>query len=355
MPPVELVDMRQELNSGNRSIFSARLASEIEKNIKLGQQTILFLNRRGYSSFVLCRNCGYVLKCINCNISMTYHSADSRLICHYCGYTQKNPEVCPKCKSKYIRYFGTGTQKDEEEIKKQFPGCSVLRMDMDTTSGKHAHEEILRSFRENNINILLGTQMIAKGLDFPNVTLVGVIAADSLLNIGDYRATERTFQLLTQAAGRAGRGELPGRVIIQTYNTEAFSIVNACTHDYETFFKNEIILRKQLIYPPFSNIASITLTGLNDKTVYIKAKEVYNALSENIKKYGLNAILIGPARTPVTRVKNKYRWRIVLKFKQMEETIKVLQEVSDSYYRASKSKAVQKVDMSIDINPVSLM
>ena len=185
LPKVEVIDMRSELDAGNRSIFSNLLAGEIRRNIETGQQTILFLNRRGHSSFILCRNCGYTVKCANCSINLTYHMSGSRLICHYCGYTIKNPEHCPKCSSKYIKHFGLGTQKVEEDIRKYFPECSVIRMDMDTTTGKNSHEEILTAFREQNINILVGTQMIAKGHDFPNVTLVGVLAADSLLNTGD--------------------------------------------------------------------------------------------------------------------------------------------------------------------------
>jgi primosomal protein N' (replication factor Y) (superfamily II helicase) len=350
MPEVNIVDMRKELEDGNRSVFSGKLADEIRKNIELGQQTILFLNRRGYSSFVLCRNCGYTVICPNCNVSLTYHSHDERLICHYCGFTTRNPEICPKCKSNHIRHFGTGTQRIEEELQKQFPGCSVIRMDMDTTSYKNSHETILRAFKEKNINILVGTQMIAKGHDFPNVTLVGVLAADSLLNTGDYRAGERTFQLLTQVSGRAGRGELAGRVVIQSYNIEDFSILSACKHDYKSFYDQEIKVRERLVYPPFTNIGVVILSGLYDKAVFNKSKEVIEKLKEN--SASVDILILGPSRAPITKINNKYRWRIILKCKDINSLIRILSMTSDEYYR---KKDKTNVDMSMDINPVSML
>jgi primosomal protein N' (replication factor Y) (superfamily II helicase) len=351
MPAVEIVDMRSELNEGNRSIFSNKLAEEIGKNIEAGEQTILFLNRRGHSSFVLCRSCGYVLKCTGCSINMTYHANDERLICHYCGFTVRNPKLCPKCKSNYIRHFGTGTQRVEEDIKKQFPGGSVIRMDMDTTSYKNAHEEILKAFREQNINIMVGTQMIAKGHDFPRVTLVGVLAADSLLNTGDYRAGERTFQLVTQVAGRAGRGELPGRVVIQTYNTEDFSITSASRHDYDAFYSQEILIREKLDYPPFTNIGVLILSGGNDSSVCKKAKEVRNSIADSFETIDASADILGPARSPLYRMKNKYRWRIVIKCKNLNMLLKVLETVSHRY---NGKKDRGEVDISMDINPVNM-
>jgi primosomal protein N' (replication factor Y) len=352
MPEVHIVDMRRELDEGNRSIFSRCLAEEINKNIKLGQQTMLFLNRRGYASFVLCRACGYTLKCVNCSISLTYHSYDQRLICHYCGFTIRVPDACPKCKSRYIRHFGVGTQRVEEDVKKQFPTSSVIRMDMDTTTAKNSHEQILRTFREENINIMIGTQMIAKGHDFPNVTLVGVIAADSLLNTGDYRASERTFQLITQVAGRAGRGEIAGRVIIQTYNTDDFSILTACKHDYASFYKQEILLREKLDYPPFTNIAVIILNGTNDKLTLQKAKVVKGRLAAGFKKAGVKATILGPARSPLSKIRNKYRWRIIIKCALMDMLIDVLTIVSDGYY---KKRDKDGVELNVDINPVNML
>ncbi|MGI6777026.1 MAG: primosomal protein N' [Acetivibrionales bacterium] len=353
MPRVDLIDMRKELEEGNRSIFSRKLEQEIKSNIVTGQQTILFINRRGYASFILCRSCGYTITCLNCNISMTYHSSDDRLICHYCGYTVKSPKVCPKCKSSYIRQFGTGTQRVESELKKVFEGCSVLRMDMDTTTFKNSHDEILSTFKDQNINVMVGTQMIAKGHDFPNVTLVGVIAADSLLNTGDYRASERTFQLLTQVAGRAGRGNIPGRVVIQTYNTDNFSILAACNHDYDTFYNQEIKLRQELNYPPFTNIAVIMLSGINDRAVYNLSREVKHSIcSKAFEEYRDGFELLGPARPPLTRIKNKYRWRIVIKCKDKEKLIDALTLISDGFYSASIKDGIQ---MSVDINPVNML
>ncbi len=350
LPEVELIDMRKELKEGNRTIFSHALANQMQKNIQNELQTILFLNRRGHSSFVLCRDCGFVIKCRYCNISLTYHDNDKRLTCHYCGYTVKNPNTCPKCKSINIRYFGVGTQKVEEEVKKAFPNSTVLRMDMDTTNYKNAHELILDSFKNNNINTLVGTQMVAKGHDFPKVTLVGVIAADSLLNTGDYRATERTFQLITQVAGRAGRGKLPGKVIVQTYNTEDFSIKAATKHDYKEFYKQEILIRRSLMYPPFTNIAVVLLSGSYDKSTYYKAEEVKKSILE--LKYAGDCQILGPARSPLSRIKNRYRWRIVIKCNDIDKLIFMLTNLSDEFYKAKNKKNIL---LSVDINPVNLM
>ncbi len=352
MPKVHIVDMRKELELGNRSIFSSALSAEIEKNINAGQQTILFLNKRGYASFVLCRSCGIRLKCKHCNITMTYHSVDDRLICHYCGYTVKMPAVCPKCGSSHIRQFGTGTQKVEEELHKYFPEASVIRMDMDTTTGKHSHEEILDAFRRQNINILVGTQMIAKGHDFPNVTLVGVLAADSLLGMDDYRASERTFQLLTQVAGRAGRGQLPGRVVIQTYNTEDYSITAACSHDYDSFFKKEAQIRSRLGYPPFTGIGVAVISSINDKLAYARAKEVCGFLTSRLDKGAGDELLPGPARAPLSRIRNRYRWRVIIKCCSEERLADILSALTDFFAR-KKDKA--DVDLSVDINPVSML
>ncbi len=352
MPAVELVDMRRELDEGNRSIFSNKLSDEIFKNIEASQQTILFLNRRGFSTFILCRNCGYTLKCRSCNVSMTYHAHEDRLICHYCGYTIKNPETCPMCKSNHIRHFGTGTQRVEENIKKKFSGCTVVRMDMDTTTYKNSHEELLRTFKEENINILVGTQMIAKGHDFPNVTLVGVLAADSLLNTGDYRASERTFQLITQVAGRAGRGKLAGRVVIQTYNTEDFSILAACKHDYISFYNQEIKIREILDYPPYTEIATVIVSGINDRNAEDTSKLVKKNLNESFSEFAGKADILGPARSPLSKIKNKYRWRIIIKCNDKDMLIKALSKVLDSFYN---KKGRNAIDISVDINPVNML
>ncbi len=352
LPKTGIVDMRSELESGNRSIFSKKLIDEIKSNIEKGQQTLLLLNRRGHSSFVMCRGCGYAVKCTSCNITMTYHSLDKRLICHYCGYTLRLPQVCPKCKSRHIRFFGIGTQKVEEQLYKEIPGCSVVRMDMDTTKGKNSHEKLLDKFQNDGIDILVGTQMIAKGHDFPNVTLVGVLAADATLNIDDFRASEKTFQLLTQVAGRAGRGNIPGRVIIQTYNIDDYSITAACRHDYKSFYRHEILVRKNLNYPPFANIAVIILRGKDDKNVREKAQKVFDRLKDDLRGYKFKFYINGPKRAPLSRIKKNYRWRIVLKCTGFQKTLEILTKLNDGFDRKYSRSGVE---LSVDINPLNMV
>lgn len=262
LPEIKVVDLRQELAQGNKSMLSFSLQEEIQKNLEEKKQTILFLNRRGYSTFLMCRDCGHVFKCKNCNISLTYHKFENKLKCHYCGFEQKIPSVCEECRSSKVKYFGTGTQKLEEEIQKLFSKASTIRMDIDTVTKKNSHEEILNRFREEKIDILIGTQMVVKGHHFPNVTLVGVISADGILNLEDFRAPERTFQTLVQVAGRSGREE-KGRVIIQTYNPDNYAIIHSKNQDYEAFYKTEIPLRKMLKYPPFCDIILIKFQGTN--------------------------------------------------------------------------------------------
>lgn len=349
LPSVELVDMRLELENGNRTPFSFRLMDELRKNIENSQQSILFLNRRGFSTFVFCRNCGYTMKCPECNIALTYHSKSNRLICHYCGFTVKNPSKCPFCESGNIRYFGIGTQKIEEEIKQRLPDCSVIRMDADTIGYKNSHEEILNRFKTENINIMVGTQMIAKGHDFPNVTLVGVLAADSMLNVGDFRSSERTFQLLTQVAGRAGRGEAKGRVIIQTYNTEDYSILAACNQDFITFYNQEILIRKRLGYPPFLNIAIVVFSGRKDRAIFEIAKGVKLEL---MKQDNSDFEVLGPSRCPIPKIANKYRWRLVLKAKNLDLLVDELTKMSDGIWKRAKDEDIL---MSIDINPYNML
>ncbi len=349
LPCVELVDLRLELEKGNKTPFSERLMEELIKNSDNKQQSILFLNRRGFSTFVFCRNCGYTMKCPECNIALTYHSKNDRLICHYCGFTVKNPTKCPSCESKNIRYFGIGTQKIEEEIKQRLPDSSVIRMDTDTIGYKNAHEEILNRFKTENINIMVGTQMIAKGHDFPNVTLVGVLAADSMLNTGDFRSSERTFQLLTQVAGRAGRGDIGGRVIIQTYNTEDYSILAACRQDFISFYNQEILIRERLGYPPFSNIAIITFSGRKDRTIFEVAKSIKPGLME---KCTSDFEVLGPSRCPIPKIANKYRWRLVVKAKNLDLLVDELTRMSDRIWKKAKDEDIM---MSIDINPYNML
>ena len=265
-------------------MLSERLKEEIEKNKKNKKQTMLFLNRRGYSTFIMCRDCGFTAKCKNCNISLTYHKFENKLKCHYCGFETNSFNECPECKSKNIKYFGTGTQKLEDEVKNIFPDITTIRMDIDTVTKKNSHEEILNKFKNEKIDILIGTQMIVKGHHFPNVTLVGIIAADSSLNIDDYRATERTFQTIVQAAGRAGREKEKGRVIIQTYNPDSYAIIYAKDQNYDSFYKTEIELRKVLKYPPFCDIILIRFSGKDIEEI----KKVSNILYNNLKKHFLS-------------------------------------------------------------------
>ena len=347
LPDVEIVDLRQELANGNRSILSTKLYSEIEENLKNKKQTILFLNRRGYSTFVMCRDCGYTVKCKNCNITMTYHSKSNRLKCHYCGHEQKNVLECPECKSNNIRYFGTGTQKVEEEINKLFPNATTIRMDVDTVTKKNSHEEILNKFKNENIDVLIGTQMVVKGHHFPNVTLVGVIAADSSLYLEDYRSNERTFQILTQVAGRAGRENEKGNVIIQTYNPENFAIECSKEQNYDMFYETEIELRKQLKYPPFYDIISIGLTDTDEVKIKNISEKIYKYINNYIKKEDINMMIYKPLPCPIDKIKNRYRWRIILKGKLNNKIIDII-NLAISNINSKTTRII------VDTNPTSL-
>ena len=345
LPKVEIIDLKQELANGNRSMLSMELYNSIEENISQKRQTILFLNRRGYSTFIMCRNCGYTVKCPSCNISMTYHSYEKKLKCHYCSYEENLVTTCPECHSDKIRYFGTGTQKLEQEINKQFPNASTIRMDIDTVTKKNSHEEILNKFKNENIDILIGTQMVVKGHHFPNVTLVGVIAADSSLNIDDYRANERTFQILTQVAGRAGRENLPGKVIIQTYNPDNFSIICAQKQNYEMFYETEIALRKQLKYPPFCDIILISFNSLNETNIKNISNEMYKKLLEKLNQEEFK--IFRPMPSPIDKIQNRYRWRIIIKGNMTVEANEKLNQTLKEIY----SKNIKDIRISIDVNP----
>ena len=349
LPKVEIVDLKQELANGNRSMLSFELYNAIEQNLKNKLQTILFLNRRGYSTFIMCRNCGYTIKCKNCNISMTYHSYENKLKCHYCGYEEKIVKSCPECGSDKIRYFGTGTQKLEQEIQKQFPQAKTIRMDVDTVTKKNSHEQILNKFKSENIDILIGTQMVVKGHHFPKVTLVGVIAADSSLNIDDYRATERTFQILTQVAGRAGRENLPGKVIIQSYNPENFSIQDAQKQNYEEFYEKEILLRKQLKYPPFCDIIIIAFNGTNEEEIRKISSLAYKFAKENLDNKEFK--IFNPMPSPIDKIKNRFRWRIIIKGIMNEKTNVKLNEILKNLY----DKDLKSTKITIDVNPNNMV
>ena len=349
LPEVKVVDLKMELANGNRSMLSIDLHDAIEQNLMNKRQTILFLNRRGYSTFIMCRECGYTVKCKNCNISMTYHKTENKLKCHYCGYEEKLVTICPECKSTKIRYFGTGTQKLEQEINKIFPQATTIRMDIDTVTKKNSHEEILNTFKNDGIDILIGTQMVVKGHHFPNVTLVGVVAADSSLNIDDYRANERTFQLLTQVAGRAGRENLEGKVIIQTYNPENFSIQCAKKQNYEMFYNTEIALRKQLKYPPFCDIILIGFNSLLEKEIVEVSNEVYNFLKNNLDSQEF--IVLKPMPSPIDKIQNRFRWRIIVKGNITENANTVINNCLKKIYDAN----YKNTRVTVDVNPNNMI
>ena len=318
MPEVHLADMRKELEMGNRSMFSTALQKALKTCMQRGEQAMLLMNRRGYNSFVSCRSCGHVIKCPNCDVSMTYHisGGDGKLHCHYCGNVEDVPDTCPECGSKYIRYFGAGTQKVEEELHKLLPGIPVGRMDIDTTSGKDGHQKILDAFRSGQTRILVGTQMIAKGLDFPRVTLVGVVAADMTLNLPDYRSRERTFQLLTQVAGRAGRGNTPGQVVIQTYKPEDSTICFAAAQDYRGFFESEFDRRRRGLYPPFTIMARVLVEASGGDAGKKCAEEIFSqcqALLEEHPAWKKRVLMMVMNQPSVTFLRGKTRYQILMK------------------------------------------
>ncbi len=353
LPPVEIVDMRAELTQKhNRSIFSISLQEAIEDRLAREEQTILFLNRRGFSTFVLCRECGYVAKCRNCDISLTYHSSGDMLVCHHCNFRQPPPVLCPICKGNYIRHFGTGTQKVEESARKAFPEASIERMDVDTTTRKGAYKRILDAFKNREIDILIGTQIIAKGLDFPNVTLVGVISADTAINLPDFRSAERTFNLLTQVAGRAGRGEAGGEVIIQTYNPEHYSILAAKDHDYRSFYRQEIANRELLSYPPFTHFATILLKGKSENLTANTA-ETLESIMRSIQEANYPDLeILGPAPAPLAKIKQYYRWHIILKSVEPKNIRGLFEQT-----KKNLPSAIIRGDviMSIDMDPLTLL
>lgn len=350
LPKVKIVDLREELAKGNKTMLSRELYENIKDNLEKKHQTILFLNRRGFSTFVMCRDCGYTVKCKNCNITLTYHLKENKLKCHYCGYEQENVTICPECNSTKIKYFGTGTQKLETQVRKIFPNATTIRMDIDTVTKKNSHEDIINRFKKENIDILIGTQMVVKGHHFPNVTLVGVIAADSSLNIEDYRANERTFQILTQVAGRAGRENLPGDVIIQTYNPDQFSIECAKKQDYNEFYNIEINLRKQLKYPPFCDIIVIGISGQDKYEVENTSQTLYTNLVSKIKQHNMNLLIYSPRPAPIDKIKNKYRFRIIIKGEFNDRVNEYIWEsLKELYLIGNKERII------IDINPNSMM
>lgn len=348
MPPMKVIDMRNELKGGNKSLFSRELFIAIQERLKRKEQIILFLNRRGFSTFVSCRSCGYVFKCDECDISMTYHK-NGLLICHYCGKTKREPRECPKCHSKYVKFFGAGTQRVEEEVKKYFNNARILRMDVDTTRDKHSYERIYNTFKNGEADILIGTQMVSKGLDFKNVTLVGILAADMSINIPDYRAAERTFQIITQVAGRAGRGDKQGEVLIQTYTPEHYSLQYAVNYDYEGFYEKEFTVRAMMKYPPFGKLLLINGTSKKEdllKNFMHKITMMIKPLVENC----LDIEILGPIPCMISKVKENYRWQIVIKGEFDSYFSKNIKEI---LYDENKN-VYNDIRISMDINPNNL-
>lgn len=345
LPDVEIADLREEYHKGTPTIFTAALKETIAERIAAGQQVILFQNRRAYSTLLLCRECGYVAKCPNCAVSLKLHSAERLMKCHYCAYEKPAPTVCPNCSGRRIGRFGIGTERVEEETKAAFPNARVLRMDKDTTALKGSHSRILGAFRRREADILVGTQMIAKGLDFPKVTLVGVISADTSLNMPDFRASERTFQLLSQVAGRAGRGSDAGKVIIQTFNPEHYALQCAVTHDYQEMYRTEIAAREELGYPPFSSLINMISNDESESTARAKTQAIADRLMLSGKR---PFEVLGPCPAPLAKLRGHYRWHLVLKTSEREETLAILRSVFAAEPNLRRGLAV-------DVDPVTML
>lgn len=343
LPPVMIVDMRQELAEGRRSVISQALQLMLTETLAKKEQAIILLNRRGHSTFVLCRECGHVLTCRHCDISLVYHAPANRLRCHYCQEQHAVPDVCPECGSRYIRYFGAGTQKVEETLAQLFPLARIVRMDQDTTQGKLAHDKILAAFAAGSYDILLGTQMVAKGHDIPNVTAVGIISADTALNLPDFRAAEKTFALLTQAAGRAGRGSKPGRVVLQTYNPEHYAIMAGAAHNYQEFYQQELVFRRQLGYPPYASLIKITLQANEETLVQRQAHQVAAELTQSLTCF--DAAVIGPFPASVSKVRDIFRVNILIKTNVLDKVTTQL----------TLMNTLMQKNIVIDIDPVNVL
>ena len=348
LPTVSVVDLRKELQEGNRSMFSRLLKEAMEDRLKRKEQVMLFLNRRGFAGFISCRACGFVLKCPHCDVSLTYHRG-GRMVCHYCGYERPIPKLCPECKSKYIAAFGVGTQKVEAALYKEFPEAKIMRMDMDTTRKKESYDKMLSSFSKGEADILVGTQMIVKGHDFSNVTLMGILAADLSLHAGDFRASEKTFQLLTQAAGRAGRGKRPGNVVIQTYQPDHYAILAASRQNYEEFYEQEMTFRRLLHYPPACEILVIFCTSRQEETGIL----ALNMIADYLKKvYGPDTLrLIGPGEGAFPKINDMYRRVLYIKEENQDQILEVRKKV-ETYIQTEE--IFSQVHLYFDRNPMGI-
>ena len=348
MPQVELIDMRQEfLETRKQETFSRKLMEALAARLENGEQTIVLLNRRGFSSFVACRACGERVQCINCSLTLTYHKRDRRLLCHYCGYAEKVPSQCPKCASEHIYFLGLGSERVEEELHRAFPTARIARLDRDTVTGKRQYETILNDFREGHYDILVGTQMIAKGHDIPNVTLVGVVSADIGLGMPDFRAAERTFQLLTQVAGRAGRGNVPGIVLVQTINPDHYAVRMAAMQDYAAFYAKELNFRRMMLYPPFSAMANVLVRSEKQEMAMRMSSELGILLNPPPEKLRI----MGPAEAPVPRLKNEYRYQFLVK----AASRKVLNELLQAVRKYAADHKWGPTALVVDVDPLTLM
>ncbi|MDU6360368.1 MAG: primosomal protein N' [Clostridiales bacterium] len=349
LPEIEIVDMRKELKNGNMQIMSHTLHEAIERTVRAGNQVMLLLNRRGHSTFVNCRSCGFVVKCKHCDIAMTYHRQSSSLECHYCGLKEPIPSMCPACGSKHIRFFGSGTEKVEEYLNKHFKPYGIGRMDFDTTTGKEGHNKVLEAFQNHEFNILVGTQMIAKGHDFKDVTLVGIIAADQALYIQDFRSEERTYQLITQALGRAGRGDKKGEVVIQTYNPEHFVLEKIEFRQQQAFYEEELKIRKMLGYPPYTHLFSLTVLGRNEKEV-IQMVHTLKYYYEYYNKKGLFRI-VGPSAAAISRIADEYRWQLILVGEDREKLLLYGKYCLNKFINRENTGTIK---INWDIDPISM-
>ena len=344
LPTVHVVDLREEFKT-RKALFSLALTDAMEQRLAKKQQIILFLNRRGYAQFVLCRDCGYAARCPNCAVSLAFHAYDRSLKCHHCDFTGRAPQTCPDCGSAKVKAFGIGTEKVEEEVLMIFPSARVARLDRDTTAKKGAHTRILREFRSGDADILIGTQMVAKGLDFPNVTLVGIVSADTAINMPDFRAAERTFQLLTQVAGRAGRGTNPGEVFIQTFSPDHYAVQAAIKHDYESFYNQEIVFRRELNYPPFSRFANLICADVMEPKAALRAETLAAALQNSLPE---GVEIIGPSAAPLSRLRNQFRYHVALRAPVDAPLSELIRAALD------RLPAADRLAVTVDIDPLGM-